>query len=75
MPLKSSTGSPRAATDDPKLAQDDSEAWLALVAEKVKTMRFGIVQITVHESRIVQVERTERTRFEAPRAAQGRQAV
>jgi hypothetical protein len=68
MPSKSSPGSPRAATDDPKSLPDDSEAWLALVAEKVKTMRFGVLQITVHESRIVQIERTERTRFEPPRS-------
>lgn len=43
---------------------DDTPAWLALVADKVKTMRFGVIQITVHEAKVVQIERTERTRFD-----------
>jgi hypothetical protein len=72
MPSNPSPDSPRPATDEPKPVPDDSEAWLALVAEKVRTMRFGVLQITVHESRIVQIERTERTRFESPRTARGR---
>jgi len=42
------------------------------VAEKVKTIRYGVVQIVVHDSKVVQIERTERTRFEVPPAAQGR---
>jgi hypothetical protein len=44
-------------------------AWIAVVAEKVKTMRFGVVQITVHDSKVVQIERTERTRFEVGQSA------
>ena len=46
--------------------------WLSVVAEKVKTIRYGVVQIVVHDSKVVQIERTERTRFEVPPAAQGR---
>jgi hypothetical protein len=42
--------------------------WLAVVTEKVKTMRYGVVQIVVHDSKVVQVERTERTRFEVPQS-------
>jgi len=38
-------------------------AWLALVADKVQNMQYGIIQIVVHDSRVVQIERTERTRF------------
>jgi hypothetical protein len=41
--------------------------WLALVAEKVRTMRFGVVQVVVHDGKVVQVERTERTRFDVSR--------
>jgi hypothetical protein len=40
--------------------------WLSVVSEKVKSMRYGVVQIVVHDSRVVQIERTERTRFEIP---------
>lgn len=43
--------------------------WLALVADKVKSLHFGVVQIVVHDSRVVQVERTERHRFDVPRGA------
>ena len=45
--------------------------WLAVVTEKVKTMRYGVVQIVVHDSKVVQIERTERTRFEVPNTAAG----
>ena len=46
--------------------------WLNVVTEKVKTMRYGVVQIVVHDSKVVQIERTERTRFEVPQAAGSR---
>lgn len=47
--------------NDPRPAEAD---WLALVREKVAGLRYGIVQITVHEGRVTQIERTERTRLE-----------
>ena len=40
-----------------------AEAWLAIVREKVEAMRFGSVQIVVHEGRVTQVESTEKTRL------------
>jgi len=46
--------------------------WLSLVAEKVKSMHYGVVQIVVHDSKVVQIERTERTRFDAPQSVTGR---
>ena len=44
------------------------DAWLAVVAEKVRGLHFGVVQIVVHDSKVVQIERTERTRFEVPQS-------
>ena len=41
--------------------------WLALVAETVGSLNYGVVQIVVHDSQVVQVERTERYRFEVGR--------
>ena len=38
--------------------------WLRLVHSKVEDLRFGVVQIVVHDSKVVQIERTERTRLE-----------
>ncbi len=39
--------------------------WLRTVLAQVEGLQFGVVQITVHDSRVVQVERTERVRFDA----------
>jgi hypothetical protein len=47
--------------------------WLALVREKVGSLRFGVVQIVVHDRKVTQIERTEKTRLEsAPSEAPGR---
>lgn len=43
-----------------------SPDWIEVVRRHVASLRFGLVQITVHAGRVVQVERTERFRFEAP---------
>jgi len=40
-----------------------SPEWLELVREKVRTLRFGVVQILVHDSKVTQIERTEKTRL------------
>lgn len=39
------------------------DAWLQIVKSKVDAMRFGSVQIIVHEGRVTQVESTEKTRL------------
>ncbi|MBB5037456.1 YezD family protein [Prosthecobacter dejongeii] len=44
-------------------AETESEAWLEIVRQKVGAMRFGSVQIIVHEGRVTQVESTEKTRL------------
>jgi hypothetical protein len=41
--------------------------WLELVRQKVAQLRFGSVQITVHDGRVTQVESIEKTRFVTPR--------
>lgn len=40
-----------------------AETWLDIVRQKVDAMRFGSVQIVVHEGRVTQVESTEKTRL------------
>jgi hypothetical protein len=40
--------------------------WVAVVREKVESLRFGVVQIVVHDGKVTQIERTERTRLDAP---------
>jgi len=43
-----------------------SESWVDLVRRQVGSLDFGIVQIVVHEARVVQIERTEKIRLETP---------
>ena len=38
--------------------------WLRVVRDHVQSLRFGTVVVTVHDGRVVQVERTEKLRFE-----------
>ncbi|GAB1489208.1 hypothetical protein MASR2M8_16610 [Opitutaceae bacterium] len=40
-----------------------SPEWLDIVRQKVESLRFGVVQIVVHDSRVTQIERTEKTRI------------
>ncbi len=37
--------------------------WLALVREKVETLRYGVVHLVVHDGRVTQIERTEKVRL------------
>ncbi|WP_395731508.1 YezD family protein [Prosthecobacter sp.] len=41
----------------------EAESWIGIVRQKVSTLRFGSVQIIVHEGRVTQVESTEKTRL------------
>ena len=40
--------------------------WIALVREKVEGLRYGVVQLVVHDGRVTQIERTEKTRLTGP---------
>jgi hypothetical protein len=42
--------------------------WLAIVREKVESLRYGVVQLVVHDGRVTQIERTEKTRLPGARA-------
>lgn len=46
-----------------------SDHWLEVVSRKVGDLRFGSVQITVHDGKVTQVESIEKTRFVAPKDA------
>jgi len=49
----------------PRLPADESGdlRWPELVARNVKSLRYGTVEITVHDSRVIQIEKTERVRL------------
>jgi hypothetical protein len=42
--------------------------WLELVREQVNSLRFGVVEIVVHDGRVVQIEKTERVRLDKKEA-------
>ena len=44
------------------------EAWIDAVRRQVGSLRFGVVQIVVHDARVVQIERTEKIRFDKTEA-------
>jgi hypothetical protein len=49
-------------------SQSPSEPeWLALVRAKVRGLRYGVVQVVVHDGRVTQIERTEKTRIASER--------
>lgn len=41
-----------------------SDDWMRVVQEKVQSLRYGVVQLVVHEGRVTQIERTEKTRLQ-----------
>jgi hypothetical protein len=38
--------------------------WLEIVRQQVNSLRFGVVEIIVHESQVTQIEKTERLRLD-----------
>lgn len=51
----------------PELTSAD---WIEVVIQKVSSLRFGSVQITVHDGKVTQVESVEKTRFVPPKENQ-----
>jgi len=47
-----------------KAKSSDELKWLELVIKHVSSLRFGVVEIVVHDSRVIQIEKTERVRLE-----------
>jgi hypothetical protein len=44
-------------------AGEKQAEWLAPLLEAVRAVRFGSVELTIHDARVVQVERRERIRL------------
>jgi hypothetical protein len=48
-----------------KVTASGSDAkWLELVVQNVRSLRYGVVEIVVHDSRVIQIEKTERVRLD-----------
>jgi len=53
------------ATKSP-IVLGSSPDWLDIVRNKVEGLNFGVVQIVVHDRKVTQIERTEKTRLDSP---------
>jgi hypothetical protein len=42
--------------------------WLEIVRQQVGSLRYGVVEIVVHDSQVTQIEKTERVRLDKPRS-------
>jgi len=40
--------------------------WLEIVREQVASLKYGVVEIVVHDSQVTQIEKTERLRLDKP---------
>jgi hypothetical protein len=51
-----------------KTSSDSGEKcdWLEIVRRQVGSLRYGVVEIVVHDSQVTQIEKTERVRLDKP---------
>jgi hypothetical protein len=47
-----------------KEGEETVPAWVEIVRRQVDSLRFGVVQIVVHDSEVTQIDKTERVRLE-----------
>ena len=49
--------------NEPQAGEVDREQWLNVVQQLVGSISFGEVVITVHDSKVVQIDKTEKLRL------------
>jgi len=57
------TESPESVDRLDRIAVEEQAEWLEALAPWVASLRFGVIQLVVHEGRVVQMERTEKVRL------------
>jgi len=65
------TESPESADWVDRVAVAEQAEWLETLAPWVVSLRFGVIQLVVHEGRVVQMERTEKVRLAGSKGAKG----
>jgi hypothetical protein len=45
----------------------ETQNWVEVVRQQVASLRFGAVQIVVHDSQVTQIDKTERVRLDKAR--------
>jgi hypothetical protein len=56
-----------AIQNNPIGSNGEKSNWLEVVRQQVDSLRYGAVQIVVHDSQVTQIEKTERVRLDKPR--------
>jgi hypothetical protein len=56
-----------AVTIKPAAGGEEKQDWLEVVRRQVDSLRYGTVEIVVHDSQVTQIEKTERVRLDKPR--------
>ena len=51
----------------PENGVDERLNWLEVVRRQIGSLRYGVVQIVVHDAQVTQIVKTERLRLEKPR--------
>jgi hypothetical protein len=46
------------------VGRNEDLKWLELVIQQVGSLRYGVVEIVVHDGRVIQIEKTERLRLD-----------
>lgn len=54
-----------------RIAVDEPAEWLQTLAPWVASLRFGVIQLVVHEGRVVQMEKTEKVRLAGTHGVKG----
>jgi hypothetical protein len=45
---------------------EEKADWLEVVRRQVASLRYGVVQIVIHDGQVTQIEKTERVRLDKP---------
>lgn len=56
-----SPGAPAAAAAS--AVNGEQSDWVEVIRQHVASLRFGVIQVVIHEGRVVQIERTEKYRL------------
>ncbi len=54
------------AVQTKSIVSNERPEWLQVVQQQVTSLRFGVVQIVIHDSQVKQIEKTERVRLDKP---------
>ena len=54
-------------TNSPSTRASATPDWLEIVRANVESLNYGIVKIVVHDHKVTQIEKTEKTRLDSPK--------